>query len=202
MDELDSPENNKLILFWWWVVIQKKGVLRGSEKDNPILTTWWSSILFLIVFLLHGCLWNCGCWSRSSIVFLRYNDFHNLPMSHKSMRLHNTLLQEKTWTFTQFQFIHLNHSCSTWWSQHKSHHHTTLIYPHSSFTQIISCNYCPNNIVPTIVCLNGNNWIRHKTYIWEGIHTMMCSSFLRTTIKVWMIFQSVCFHIDLHTSNV
>ena len=31
---------------------------------------------------------------------------------------------------------------------------------------------------------------------------MMCSSFHRTTINVWMIFQSVCFHINLHTSHV
>ena len=31
---------------------------------------------------------------------------------------------------------------------------------------------------------------------------MMCSSFNRRTINVWMIFQSVCFHINLHTSHV
>ena len=31
---------------------------------------------------------------------------------------------------------------------------------------------------------------------------MMCSSIHKTTIKVWMIFQNVCFHINLHTSHV
>ena len=31
---------------------------------------------------------------------------------------------------------------------------------------------------------------------------MMCSSFHSTTINVWMIFQSVCLHINLHTSHV
>ena len=31
---------------------------------------------------------------------------------------------------------------------------------------------------------------------------MMCSSFNRTTINVCMIFRSVCFHINLHTSHV
>ena len=31
---------------------------------------------------------------------------------------------------------------------------------------------------------------------------MMCSSFHRTTINVCMIFHSVCFHINLHTSHV
>ena len=36
-------------------------------------------------------------------------------------------------TLTQLQFIHFYHVCSTWCSQHKSPHHTTLIHPHSSF---------------------------------------------------------------------
>ena len=31
---------------------------------------------------------------------------------------------------------------------------------------------------------------------------MMCSSFHSTTINVCMIFHSVCFHINLHTSHV
>ena len=68
-------------------------------------------------------------------------------------------------TLTQLQFIHFYHVCSTWCSQHKSLHHTTLIHPHSSFTQLITWNHCPNIIIPTIFCLNGNNWTRHKTYI-------------------------------------
>ena len=69
-------------------------------------------------------------------------------------------------TLTQLQFIHLYHVCSKWSSQHKSPHHTTLIHPHSSsFTQLITSHHCPNIIIPTIVCLNGNNWKRHKTYL-------------------------------------
>ena len=68
-------------------------------------------------------------------------------------------------TLTQLQFINLCHVWSTWCSQHKSPHHTTLIHPHSSFTQLITSHHCPNIIIPTIVCLNGNNWTRHKTYI-------------------------------------
>ena len=31
---------------------------------------------------------------------------------------------------------------------------------------------------------------------------MICSSFHRTTINVWVTFQSVCFHINLHTFHV
>ena len=89
-----------------------------------------------------------------------------LTISDKSMSFHNTLFQEKTpSTLIQLQFIHLYHVCSTWYSQHKSPHHTTLIHPHSSFTQLITCHHCPNFIILTIVCLNGNNWTRHKTYI-------------------------------------
>ena len=68
-------------------------------------------------------------------------------------------------TLTQLQFIHFCHVCSTWSSQHKSLHHTTLIHPHSSFTQLITCHHFPYIFIPTIVCLNGNNWTRHKTYI-------------------------------------
>ena len=36
-------------------------------------------------------------------------------------------------TLTQLQFINLYHVCSTWCSQHKSPHHTTLIHHSSSF---------------------------------------------------------------------
>ena len=34
-----------------------------------------------------------------------------------------------------------------------------------SFSQCIPFHHCPNLIIPAIVCLNGNNWTRHKTYI-------------------------------------
>ena len=71
-------------------------------------------------------------------------------------------------TLTQLQFIHLCHVWPTWWSQHKSLHHTTLIHPHSSFTQLIICHHCPNIIILITICLNGNNWTRHKTYILRG----------------------------------
>ena len=90
--------------------------------------------------------------------------------------------------------------------QHGGHNTNHLITPPSFVLIHHSYNSLFAIIVPISSFPQLSVWMETigqdtKHAFWEGIHTVMCSSFHRT-INVWMIFQSVCFHINIHTSHV